>query len=120
MYNASTGLWHGLPSMNSARLGPAVVSAQIDGVECIVAIGGVDSQGQPIGSVEKLDLSTQKWSPMLDLPVARAAGGAVCYKNEIYVFGGCLIDGISTGSCVKLNKARTAWIEIQELNEPRG
>merc|ERR1712166_828620 len=120
VYKTATKTWKGLPSMSVARLGPAVVAAQINGAECIVAIGGVDAKGKPLSSVEKLDISTMKWSGLIDLPSARAAGGAVCYKNEIYMFGGCAIDGVPTGTCFKLDKAQAAWVEIPELNVPRG
>jgi len=95
------------------------------GSDKIVVIGGVDGDGTALKSVEWLDTKTGTWHKLADLPEARAAPGAVIYEDDIYVFGGCGVDGVPLASGHKLadpfsSLANSAWEKMPEMRFPRG
>jgi len=116
--------WEGTTSMNSPRLGPAVVAF---GGKHIIALGGVDGDGTALNTVEILDVTNSRWTDLPVLPQARAAPGAVLHKNVIYVFGGCGVDGVpmKSGYKLELSGDGTAangaqWIQMSNMNQARG
>jgi N-acetylneuraminic acid mutarotase len=116
--------WEGITSMQSPRLGPAVVAF---GTQRIIALGGVDGDGTALSSVEILDVTQNAWTFIKPLPEARAAPGAVVHENTIYIFGGCGVDGVPlrSGFSLKLNEDGTCdqnqdWESMPPMGQARG
>eukprot|EP00658_Telonema_sp_P-2_P035006 TRINITY_DN2550_c0_g1_i2.p1 TRINITY_DN2550_c0_g1~~TRINITY_DN2550_c0_g1_i2.p1 ORF type:complete len:263 (-),score=41.01 TRINITY_DN2550_c0_g1_i2:279-1067(-) len=111
--------WKGVHSMVKPRLGPSVVTWDTETASYIVVIGGVDGDGTALKTVEKLDPHQQKWDDLPDLPEPRAAPGAAVYNGEIYIFGGCGLDGVPLASGYKLVGGKR-WEALPAMNVARG
>jgi len=120
MLDCSSKQWSRLPAMKDSRLGPAVAECVLNGTSCIVAIGGVNGEGDALSSCEVLDLTTRKWSYLPNLPSVRAAACVVAYKDTIYVLGGCGIGGTPVKSCLMLSYDGSAWLKFADMIEARG
>jgi len=116
--------WEGITSMQSPRLGPAVVAF---GDKRIIALGGVDGDGTALSSVEILNVEANEWQYTTPLPEARAAPGAVVHDKTIYIFGGCGVDGVplKSGFSLKLKEDGSVdgdggWIAMPNMQQARG
>eukprot|EP00656_Telonema_subtile_P018038 TRINITY_DN19729_c0_g1_i3.p1 TRINITY_DN19729_c0_g1~~TRINITY_DN19729_c0_g1_i3.p1 ORF type:complete len:569 (-),score=79.32 TRINITY_DN19729_c0_g1_i3:93-1799(-) len=112
--------WESQADMLTPRLGTAVVTWQHRHKEYLVCIGGVDSAGRLLSSCGKMDVSTQEWTRLPELPEPRAAPSAVCYAQQIYVFGGVDVDGQPLDSGVALDRDGQSWIAMPPMSVPRG
>lgn len=119
-FDIARNQWEGVTSMGSPRLGPAVVA---HGTDKIIVLGGVDGDGTALQSVEWLDTNTNRWTALPDLQEARAAPGAVVHNNDIYIFGGCGVDGIPLSTGWRLRNPfgnNDGWEQMPPMNLPRG
>ena len=79
------GSWTGRTSLPSARLTPAVGTAN----GLVYAIGGLNSAGAALSSVAAFNPGTNAWTTKASMPAARQGGnGAVAIGSTMYVAGG--------------------------------
>jgi N-acetylneuraminic acid mutarotase len=108
--------WRRLPDSPSDR---TEVTATSDG-ERVFVIGGLESDGQTVPTVEIYDPEQRSWGagPALTLPVNHAMSAAVA--GTIYVLGGYRGPGLSnpTDRAFALQGGR--WIELPRMPETRA
>ena len=79
------GSWTGRTSLPSARLTPAVGTAN----GLVYVIGGLNSAGSALSSVAAYNPGTNAWTTKASMPAARQGGnGAVAIGSTMYVAGG--------------------------------
>lgn len=101
----------------------AVVAGQL-----IVAGGDVVCTGGPpattsLGTAAAYDPSTDTWSPLPDLNVARSQHTVVSSGTSVFVFGGltdCSNGGTQVGTLEKWTPGDTAWTTVTASNSPDG
>jgi hypothetical protein len=107
-----TWLKNGIPVMPTWREKCAV--AHINGY--IYIIGGRDSNEQILSTVDRLHLTTLKWSRVQNLPEQRAHHRCVTLNDEIYCFGG--IKKSCGGEChdvmYRYNTKHDTWTTLTE------
>ncbi|KAH9388904.1 hypothetical protein TYRP_008253 [Tyrophagus putrescentiae] len=83
-YSPETGEFKELAPMNSARsdFGCAVLHGHI------YVIGGLDSNNDPLTTVEQYNITENKWSFLSPLKTRRSSMCATAINNLIYTFGG--------------------------------
>lgn len=94
-YSMSSDSWVSLPDMPTPRAGLAAVVLG----DSIYAIGGRDAPGGPcsqgpggqLATVERFDITANRWVTVARLPRARSDLAAAVVGNRIYVFGGCRV-----------------------------
>ena len=92
----------------SMTTGRAQLAGATDSSSRAYAIGGVNSQGQNLATVERYDPTTNTWTLVAPLPVALSGAGAAYDGNgSIYVVGGSTTAGGTTGSDLCRAGART-------------
>jgi hypothetical protein len=85
------------------------------------AIGGLDGNGQPLASGEKLtnpDGSSGAWTPIASLPAPRYNFPAVCDgTNLIYIFGGYTnsTSNIESVSAMRFSISKNTWTNLASL-----
>lgn len=93
-FDVVTQTWLSLPPLTTPRSAPAAVV--LDGA--IYVIGGLDSAGQPLASVEVLPhgalvdgavTASAAWRMGPAMPHARHSMGACVYLGRVSVLGGC-------------------------------
>ncbi len=90
VYDPNTNQWTSLAGMPTARGG---ATAQAVG-ESIYVIGGLDTNGDSVSTVEAFDLTAGTWSVVPSMPTARDNAGSAVLNGKIYVFGGrALVSG---------------------------
>jgi N-acetylneuraminic acid mutarotase len=76
--------WDEMAPMPTERWGLSVV--EYEGT--LFAIGGTQSSGSRLSTVEQYDSSTNSWTSRADMPTARKNVAAAVVDGKIYVFGG--------------------------------
>jgi Kelch motif/Galactose oxidase, central domain len=120
MYNPATGTWTVMPSMPTPRAYLTVVGGT-DGK--IYAIGGVDSSGHSVATVEIYNTNTNSWStgPSLLTPRSHHAATLV-YVSTIFVAGGEDANGklLNTTEVYSLQTGGGVWVPAASLNTARA
>ena len=85
-FDPSTRVWSNIAALSTARRDLAVAVLG----DKLYAIGGYDSQGQRLSSVECLDLSVpnSQWTTVAPMTSPRSSMGAVVTGGKIYIAGG--------------------------------
>jgi N-acetylneuraminic acid mutarotase len=81
--------------MNHARWGLGVVT--VDGK--IYAIGGFTDYSHFLGTNERYDPKTDKWTTLTAMPTARHSLGIVAYQGKIYCIGGIIYENGQWFTC---------------------
>ena len=116
-YDPETDRWTALPSLPSARLDPAAVTAA-DGR--IVVIGGYD--GTTSGAVDIYDPATGQWSSGAPMPFARQQHAAAAGDDgRIYVAGGRSLTGggFATGTLQIYDPRTDTWSAGPDMTHAR-
>lgn len=102
-FDPSTGTWTPLPSMPTARGGPA---AQVLG-DRIYVVGGMGANGASVASAEVFDPLASSWSVGPNMSVRRDNPGAASIGGKLYVFGGRTrnADGSTAGATLNTVEA---------------
>ena len=110
LYNAATGEWSALPSMNEPRAHHSLVVFQ----GRICAIGGDKSK-----TLECFDLGTNKtWAYLPAMPTRRREAAAVEMDGELYVIGGEHGNTFEQlHSVEKYNPATKTWNKVADLKQ---
>ncbi len=88
VYDPVTGAWTAIAAMANARENPQ--AAFIGGR--LYVVGGWDSAGHPVKTLEIYDPIANKWSTGADVPTPLAAAGVAVLNGRMYVVGGCDTD----------------------------
>ncbi|GMA36958.1 hypothetical protein GCM10025876_31620 [Demequina litorisediminis] len=65
------------------------------------------------------DPSTDTWTALPDMPTARGGGGVAELGGLLYVAGGMLASGVSSGAVERFDPATGTWATMNSLNTPR-
>jgi hypothetical protein len=106
------------PSMSVAR---AFFGYAPDRNGSAYAIGGLDSNYQPLASAEALSADTSTWSAIASLPAARYSFPAVSDgTNSIYIFGGYtdVVSGVETADVLRYSVNRNTWTNLAAMPVP--
>lgn len=106
--------WSEGPSLTQARADAAV--AVLGGR--LYVIGGRNTAGYPLGSVERLDPATEFWASVEELRDERYAAAAAPYGNRIVLTGG-REDGGVTDDVEEYVPAEDDWESFQSLERAR-
>ncbi|MFD3453325.1 Kelch repeat-containing protein [Streptomyces sp. NPDC058691] len=128
-YSPATGAWATLQNLPTARRNLAAAKAPCPpgfGLRgtCVYAIGGRDSVGAALHTVEAYSPATDTWVTLQHLTVARAdlgAVGAPCPPG-LGLRGGCVyaIDGTGDGSVEVYSPVTNAWVTLRPLPVSHG
>ena len=91
------GTWVDLPAAPSSR---GEVSAARLG-DNVYVVGGFDTAGQTTAEVQRLDLRTERWSPVRRMPKALNHMSAFAYQGQLYVVGGYASPGDTSTDAVQ-------------------
>jgi N-acetylneuraminic acid mutarotase len=102
----SVGLWSARAPLPGARRGLAVWTA--NGV--LYAMGGANSAGTALRTVQAYNAATNSWTTKAALPAARQTGnGAASINNIIYLAGGHDAAGATTKTLYAYNTTTNTW-----------
>lgn len=109
------GTWHLVSPMRHKRSDFAVVNFH----DCIYAIGGhtrdnLMEDAVALRSVEKYDISTNTWSFVSELNIARAYHTACVFADKIFVMGGINEKHVKEIECFDLSSH--TWYIVGRLN----
>lgn len=98
--------WAALAPLPAGRRGMAVATAN----RLLFAIGGNNSAGAAVRTVQAYDPMTNTWSAKAQLPSARQSmNGAATITGSIYVAGGQDATGALTRTLYRYNSATNVW-----------
>jgi len=84
----------------------------------VYIVGGVDSSGHVLASVEQLDLALGEWSSLPPMQTPRGGPAAVLAGDRLIVCGGDHVDR-TLRSCEQLDMATSSWSELPSMRSPR-
>ena len=124
-YYPSKG-WNNAPGLDKAiyNFGAVVAPAPpgktgVNGM-IIYIIGGIDEKGNAINEVKVLNMATNKWESVAELPNPRSNFQAICpfewnnsgEKQFIYVYGGVDKNNIELNIMIQYDPIANSWREI--------
>ncbi|XP_042308615.1 kelch domain-containing protein 8B [Sceloporus undulatus] len=82
--NAKSFFWEVFPPMPTCRVycSPTYQDGHL------FVVGGCSQQGQPLDTVEMLDIVSHKWTALPPMPTARAGAAAAMLGKDVLVIGG--------------------------------
>lgn len=126
-FDPATKVWTTLPPLPTARSYVGLVP--LGGF--LYAVGGMNSFGDRIRTVERFNMKGMKWEAVSDMKSARSAPGLTVLGKKIYVVGGSATIKIAGkysdhGKCVRLRSterydpATGAWEILADMAVPRS
>ena len=107
--------WTTLASMPTERAGFGVASMEGK----IYAIGGVNSNNQPLTVVEEYNPTINEWTSKRSMPTARSGVAVAVYDNKIYVIGGTVGEGF-VGNTEIYDPQTNSWTTGTSMPTPRA
>ncbi len=107
--------WTTLAAMPTERAGFGVAS--VEGK--IYAIGGVNSNNQPLTTVEEYNPTINEWTSKRSMPTARSGVAVAVYDNKIYVIGGNVGEGF-VGNNEIYDPHTNTWTTGSSMPTPRA
>ena len=107
--------WTTLAPMPTERAGFGVAS--VGGK--IYAIGGINSNDQPLTVVEEYNPHTNEWTNKRSMPTARNGVAVAVYENKIYVIGGTVGEGF-VGNNEIYDPITNTWSTGASMPTPRA
>jgi N-acetylneuraminic acid mutarotase len=105
-FTTSSGSWTTRTALPSARRGLAAATAS----GLLYAIGGANSAGTALKTVQMYNPSTNSWTTKVSLPVARQSGnGATHISGTIYLPGGQDAAGVITRTLYAYKISTNTW-----------
>ena len=74
---------------NAIQTSSAVNYASNTFVDDILVVGGYDSRGKHLNSVQKFSLKKNVWKRLSSMNVCRVGATSFVYENQVFVAGGC-------------------------------
>jgi hypothetical protein len=108
-------VWGTVTPMSQARMTAGVAATQAS----VFAFGGLDANGVPSATAERLDPGAGTWSDVAAMPMARASGAAGAIGESLYVAGGQGDDGQPLAASFRFDPAANVWSSIAALPTPR-
>jgi len=107
--------WVTLASMPTPRcdFGVAVLEGKI------YVIGGVNKNGEYLGTVEVYNPATNSWTSKPSMPTKRSEFATAVYNGKIYVFGGNTSSGI-IGTTEVFDPQTNTWTTAASMPTPRA
>jgi Fibronectin type III domain/Kelch motif/Putative Ig domain len=81
----------------------------------IYAIGGLDSNDQPMSAVEFYYQPTNRWTQITPLPEARSNFQAVSDGSNIITFGGSIVGSAVTNTVYRLTTGINTWSQLAPM-----
>ena len=112
----SPGFWEQRTSLNTPRqeVGAAVVNG------LVYCAGGLGSNRAAVGTVERYDPKTTKWSFVASMPTTRHHFGMAAVGGKIYAIGGYISGFTGTNRCSVYDPQTNKWAAIANLPRARG
>jgi hypothetical protein len=128
-YNPRTNAWSTLPPLPTARDSLATAAAPCPAGQagtCVYAIGGYDTVGNFVNTVEAYNPRTNAWSTLTAMTTARealTAAAAPCPPSQagtcLYAVGGLDTAGNIAGAVEAYNPTTNAWSTLTSLPTAR-
>jgi len=112
---AEDSAWTTLAEMPTERAGFGLASV----AGKIYAIGGVNSNNQPLTTVEEYNPSVNEWTSKRAMPTARSGVAVAVYDNKIYVIGGAVGEGF-VGNNEIYDPQTNTWSTGASMPTPRA
>jgi non-specific serine/threonine protein kinase len=113
-YDSRSNTWSPLPNMTTARLHPAVTAVAGN----LYAIGGTDTHGAALSSVDVFDSRDRTWTSGPSLHIARSGAAAIGILGSIYVLGGDNSSG-PLNSVESFDPGSASWSILPSMPTPR-
>ncbi|RHX78484.1 kelch repeat-containing protein [Leptospira yasudae] len=82
-------------------------------------IGGIGTDGVPVGQIDLYDPLENKWYPNISsLPTPRAFSNIAVYKNKIYVMGGLIKSGATFSATDRVDEYdpfKNSWRQVSSM-----
>jgi hypothetical protein len=108
-------IWSNLPSMLTERSHCGVCNIG----DSIYVMGGVDGTNQVISTVDRLHLTSMKWSIEKPMPLPKYGFGCVSVGNDIYCIGGFDNAYVDTQSVFRYETKSDIWHAVAPVSLSR-
>lgn len=108
--------WKVLSPMPTER---AEVTAATVG-SSIYVVGGFNSKGDTVDTVEVYDARSDTWSTAKELPMPLHHASAASYQGKLYVVGGYLEGWIPSNALLIYDPLANIWQRARDMPTPRG
>lgn len=95
-----------------------IAGAAIDNI--VYVIGGFDSQGRAVATVEVYDSGNDSWSAVAPLPQPLHHAAAASLGEKLYVVGGYFANNTSSDSLYVYDPKTDKWQELSPMPTARG
>jgi N-acetylneuraminic acid mutarotase len=112
---AEDSAWTTLAAMPTERAGFGLASV----AGKIYAIGGINSNNQPLTTVEEYNPTINEWKNKRSMPTARSGAAVAVYDGKIYVVGGAVGEGFVANNEIYDPKTNT-WSTGTSMPTPRA
>src|SRR5205807_7069999 len=113
---AVTLAWHSIPPMHTGRYDAGAEWSE----NTIHVIGGFDSHGAALSSVESYDLDHNRWTAAPPIPTARGDFGIYLYgRNNPILVGGADSHGKLLNDVAEYNADTNHWYQLTAMPQAR-
>ncbi|XP_070559250.1 kelch domain-containing protein 8A-like [Ptychodera flava] len=105
--------WEKLTPMPTKRVYSSPV--ECDGI--LYVVGGCDSVGAPVDTLESYDPKKNKWKRLANMPTCRAAPAVVATEGVIIAIGGVGNDQVPVNAVEKYDTKTKSWTPLKPLAE---
>jgi len=115
VYDPLSDSWSPIANMARARAKPAVAFVN----DLLYVVGGWDTMGNLVATLEIYDPATDTWSSGAPIPLPAAAAAGVSLDGQFYVIGGCPT-GFSCGltNVFRYDPTTDTWSSLAPYPEP--
>jgi N-acetylneuraminic acid mutarotase len=86
----------------------------------IYVVGGFDSKGDTVDTVEVYDARSNTWSTAKELPIRLHHAASASYQGKLYVVGGYLEGWIPSNALLIYDPLTNEWRRAKDMPTPRG
>ncbi|XP_076807804.1 uncharacterized protein LOC143451252 isoform X1 [Clavelina lepadiformis] len=116
-FHPRNNLWKKVPSMKVPRRWLAAVTLNDSHIYAIGGRSGVDEATTTQKSVERFNVTTNKWADVGEMNVGRACHAACVLQGKIYVSGGLDKDGFVVKSVECYDPSTDKWTIVGETQD---
>jgi N-acetylneuraminic acid mutarotase len=114
---APPDVWSSLPAMHDARANPSAIWLE----DRVIVVGGFDTLGTALSSVEAYDLNYNRWIQLAPMPTS-LGDTAISFhgvSTKVDVFGGAGSRGEANAQVQQYHSDTNTWVLLTMLPQPR-